>query len=160
MFLIGSLFSPYCFSQILSGNYFVHLKGNVQIIYTYKGGAAPTEEMLKEINKCIPMANAKLFLKKTYYGNVSYVIETDTAGNFDLDIKPGVYNIYLTNENSASKKIIDSTDVKSFCEEQYKTQSHGKLKVYRKGNSPLEITINDVINPCGPLPAVVPPKQN
>jgi hypothetical protein len=149
-----------CLSQNQSSNYFVRLKGNVEIIHTYRGGAEPDKELLEEISKPMPLVNTKLFLKKTYYGSVSYVIQTDSSGSFDLNIKPGVYNIYLSNENASSKKMIDSSDVKSSCEEQYKIQSHGQLKVFRKGNSPINITIRETINPCGPLPPAAEPKQN
>ena len=149
-----------CFSQGHSSNFFVRLKGNVEIIHTYKGGAEPDKKLLEEMNKPVPLMNTKLFLKKTYYGNLSYVIQTDSSGNFDLEIKPGVYNIYLTDERASSKKMIDSTDVKSTCEEQYKIQAHGQLKVFRKGNSPVSITIRETINPCGPLPPTAEPKQN
>lgn len=149
-----------CFSQKHASDYFVRLKGNVNIVHVYKGGAEPSREIVEETSKTVPLANIELFLKKTYYGNLTYVIQTDSSGNFDLNIKPGVYNIYLSNENASSKKMIDSTDVKSTCEEQYKTQSHGQLKVFRKGNSPVEITIRETINPCLPLPPAAEPKQN
>ncbi|HKR04185.1 MAG TPA: hypothetical protein VJY62_06060 [Bacteroidia bacterium] len=149
-----------CFSQKHASDYFVRLKGSVNIIHVYQGGAEPGREILEEISKPVPFINTKLFLKKTYYGNLAYIIQTDSSGNFDLNIKPGVYNIYLSDENASSKKMIDSTDVKSICEEQYKTQSHGQLKVYRKGNSPVEITIRETINPCLPLPPAAEPKQN
>ncbi|MEO5570828.1 MAG: hypothetical protein ABIT08_13740 [Bacteroidia bacterium] len=157
LFLIDS---QNCFSQFHSSNYFVHLKGTVKLIQAFMGGAAPNQEILEKMSKPAPMENAQLFLKKTYYGNISFIIQTDSFGNFDLNIKPGLYNIYLTNENSSSKKIIDSTDVKSTCEEEYKIQSHGTLKIYKKGNSPVEITISETINPCGPLPPGALQKQN
>jgi|GEM_PF-4165288 len=148
------------FSQNHSSNYFVKLKGIVRIIHVYNGGAEPAREILDELSKPVPFVNKELFLKKTYYGDLGYVIQTDSTGHFDLDIKPGVYNIYFSNENTSGKKMIDSTDVKSTCEENYKTQSHGQLKVFRKGNSPVEITIRESINPCGPLPPAAEQKQN
>jgi hypothetical protein len=148
------------FSQNHSSNYFVKLKGIVRIIHAYNGGAEPTREILEEHSKLVPFVNKQLFLKKTYYGDLSYLLQTDSTGHFDLDIKPGVYNIYFSNENASEKKVIDSTDVKSTCEENYKTQSHGQLKIFRKGNSPVEITIRETINPCGPLPPASEIRQN
>ncbi|MEP7170214.1 MAG: hypothetical protein ABI855_12650, partial [Bacteroidota bacterium] len=149
-----------CFSQNHSSDYFVHLKGNVQIIHAYKGGAAPDKEILEKISKPVPLTDTQLFLKKTYYGSVSYTLQTDSTGNFDLNIKPGVYNIYLSGESASEKKMTDSSDVQSICEENFKSQSHGQLKVFRKGNSPLNITIKEKINPCGVLPPAAEPKQN
>lgn len=148
-----------CLSQNHSSDYFVHLKGNVQIVPVYKGGAALGKEILEKISTPVPYADAQLFLKKTYYGSVCYTLQTDTSGNFDLNIKPGVYNIYLSNDNAFSKKMLDSNDVQTICEENYKSQSHGQLKVFRKGNSPLDITIKETINPCGPLPPAVVPSR-
>src|SRR5262245_1264859 len=99
------------FSQNHSSNYFIKLKGSVKIIHAYNGGAEPAREILDEFSKPVAFVNRQLFLKKTYYSELNYVIQTDSAGNFDLDIKPGVYNIYFSNENVSEKKMIDSTDV-------------------------------------------------
>jgi hypothetical protein len=148
-----------CIGQYAPSNYPVHLKGLIQIVHTYKGGVEPFKETLEEIGKPSPMANSKLFVKKTFYGKEYYIIQTDSTGNFDLNIKPGLYNIFLSNEKEPPPKMANSKDEKTICEENFKTQSYGQLKVFNKGNSPVEITIVEKINPCGPLPAEVEIKQ-
>lgn len=158
IFVLGSLSN--CLSQTTIRSYFVHVKGKVNIIHTYKGGPPPSDELLEKLSKPVPMSDAKLFLKKSYYGKTVYTIQTDSAGNFEMDIKPGVFNIYLSSANSSAKKSFDKKDTLSNCEEKYMTQSYGKLRIYRKSNFPLDITIRESINPCGPLPPAAPDQHN
>lgn len=141
-------------------NFLVHVQGIVKIIHVYKGGAAPSEEMLAKLSQPMAMANEKLFLKKSFYSGKSFVLQTDSTGYFELDIKPGVYNIYLSDEIASSKLTYAKEDSLAKCREQYKSQSHGTMRVFKKGNSPLEITIHETINPCDPLPSVAAPRQN
>lgn len=148
--------STKCFCQATVRSYYVHTKGKVFIVQAYKGGAPPTEEMLENLRKPVPLKNEKLFLKKSYYSNKVFILQTDSSGNFDLSIKPGVYNIYLSDEKSAEKKSIDRKDEQKICDEKFKTRSYGTLRVLRKSNYPFEITIEEVVNPCLPLPPAAP----
>lgn len=141
-------------------NFLAHVQGIVKIIHVYKGGAAPSEEMLTKLSQPMPMANEKLFLKKSFYSSKSFVLQTDSTGYFELDIKPGVYNIYLSDEIASSKLPYAKEDSLAKCREQYKSQSHGTMRVFKKGNSPLEITIHETINPCDPQPPATTPRQN
>jgi hypothetical protein len=150
-FLTFILLAYNTFSQETVRSHLVQIKGSVKIIYTYKGGAPPPEELIEKLKQPVALANTELFLKRSYYSDIVFVLKTDSLGKFEMKIKPGVYNIYLTNENNQTKKPLDKNDTDAVCEENFKMQSHGTLKIYKKGNSPLEITISEKRNPCNKL---------
>ncbi|MFI5219058.1 MAG: hypothetical protein ACHQNT_06175 [Bacteroidia bacterium] len=158
VFILFLIAAP-CFSQSTVRNYQILIKGKVKWIAAYKGGAAPTDEMLAELRKPVAFKNDKLFLKKSFYSNKSFLLETDSTGNFELRIKPGVYNIYLSDVKSADKKPYNKKELQATCEEEFKSQSYGTLRVYRKSNYPVEIIIEEKIDPCGPLPPAAPPAE-
>lgn len=76
----------------------IRIYGHITYASVYKGGAKPTEEILKKCCQPEPYAGKKLYLKENYYSKPIAVLETDAEGNFKKCLREGSYNIYLENE--------------------------------------------------------------
>ena len=101
LFIIVFLFPLSNYAQSVCKK--VTINGQVTFTAIYKGGARPTPEVLEACCQQHPLANTKLYLKKNYYGDVQYVITTDTAGIFKKRVKQGMYKVFLKNEVNAVK---------------------------------------------------------
>ena len=67
--------------------------GTVIFHYPYCGGAAPTEEVIAEMEKEHLLTNSVLKLKNN---SGEYIINTNEKGNFSIAIPIGTYNVFLT----------------------------------------------------------------
>lgn len=69
------------------------IEGKVIFHYPYCGGAAPTEEILAEVDQVYPLTFSTLKLKNN---SGEYTITTDGNGNFSTNIPLGYYDVFLT----------------------------------------------------------------
>jgi hypothetical protein len=117
----------------------------------YCGGAAPSEEMLKEMNDSKPFINSKFYLVlKNEAGVVIAETEqtTDENGKLSLNIKKGMYEIYQ-NSIDQRKKLIENIDEKfRSCSSIYYEQPQAFLHAWTKGPQKIEMHLK--CNPCLP----------
>jgi hypothetical protein len=73
--------------------------GYVSQTSSYCGGAAPTDEMLREIEKPAPYPNKNFYIKKGNKNNLKEAVilnfKTDAAGNYSFQLTPGIYSVLL-----------------------------------------------------------------
>lgn len=68
------------------------IEGTVYYRYSYCGGARPTEEVLKQMEKLYPLPASEIHLRTR---EKSIVITTDKSGVYAANIPDGTYDIYL-----------------------------------------------------------------
>lgn len=75
----------------------VELRGVVTYSTNYCGGAAPTEEIVSEMNAKKPYANIWLYIRRGEKNNIRSKIvakvKTDSLGKFSVKLRQGTYSI-------------------------------------------------------------------
>lgn len=76
---------------------------------SYCGGAAPSDELINELNTPVPYANKKLYLKKgsvnTLESKMIKEVVSDSLGRIRLSLIPGKY--FLVEEEKKDRKYYD-----------------------------------------------------
>jgi len=117
----------------------------------YCGGAAPSEEMLKEMNSAKPYVSGKFYVvQKNDEGILLSETEhiTNAEGKLTLKIKKGMYQIYLFSSEQR-KKLVSNMDAKfRSCSTIFYEQAQGQLHAWQKGKQ--QINLHVKCNPCLP----------
>lgn len=129
----------------------LRITGQVTYTQLYKGGARPTEEILQQCCQPQPWRGKKIYIKKNYYSKELSVIHTDSTGNFDVCLREGTYNIYISNEKnkSLSKEIEQG---KGDEQKKWLTEPYATIIVSRDGERNFRIELKERRNTEVPLP--------
>lgn len=86
------------------------VSGKIVRTGSYCGGAAPTQEIMDEINTPKPCARQKLYVRRgkmnDLTGKIILVFTSDSVGNFSFSLPSGVYSI--VNEKKKDRKFVKS----------------------------------------------------
>lgn len=138
-----------CKSKKKDGEFAVELE-----VYTssdYCGGAAPTDEIMKELTKSSLFTNGTLYfvLRNDEGGAVKeFTVNTNAKGKFKIYLTPGMYDIYLKSKDDR-KKVVESVE-ENFreCTGIFMEQAPGHVHVWSDVKQ--KIDLHTMCNPCLP----------
>lgn len=132
-------------------NEIVKITIEMTITKDYCGGAAPSEEMLKELTSSKPLLNEKFYIVLKDEAGIllsETVHTTDETGKLTLKIKKGMYGIYLKSA-AERKKIVENMEEKyRYCGAIFNDLPLGYLHAWDKGLQKVNVHIK--CNPCYP----------
>ena len=148
---------------------YYNISGTVTTTSSYCGGAAPSQEMLAEINKPKPVAGKQLFI---FTGNqisdsslLLSSFTTDSLGHFQIKLKKGTYCIVEVQKSKPLKIPKDDENSKwdVDCLKEQHSQCDYQLNVIDKNVDDVKINFHQPCGwsrPClqyeGPLPPSAP----
>lgn len=143
------LFLPHCKSKKNSETAKVTIEFTIS--RDYCGGAAPSEEMLKELTSVKPFISSKFYLvQRNDEGILLSETEhnTDNQGKLTLKIKKGMYEIYMYSAEQRKNLTANIDEKYRACSAIYYEQPQGQLHAWQKGIQKVNIHVK--CNPCIP----------
>jgi len=129
----------------------IKISGDVTFTHIYKGGAAPSDEVLQRCCSPKKYAGKKLYVKKNYYSKVLYTIQTDSSGRFTACLRAGKHKLYLNNEiNEAKSEALNSG--KGDEQMLWLTEPYYELEVTKNGERHFIIGLRERMNDEIPKP--------
>lgn len=117
----------------------------------YCGGAAPSEEMLKELSTPKAMPNTTIYLViRNDEGNTKeeFAYTTDGKGKIHLNLKPEHYYVYTMSQKQIDEEVAKMSEEYRDCTRQHIHQSAFDFPVYADMDT--KIVIHQRCNPCLP----------
>jgi hypothetical protein len=117
----------------------------------YCGGAAPTEEILESITSSKPFINGTFYLVLKNDGGTilsETMHKTDEKGKLTLNLKKGMYEIFLLSAEQKKLQIMNLDEKFRSCSTIFYDQPQAYLHAWQKGEQ--KVDIHSKCNPCLP----------
>lgn len=121
----------------------------VEVMYTqmHCGGAAPSPEILEEMDKLKPLENTVVYVGKfNEESTTTKQYKTDKAGLLTVEIDTGFYQVYLYNPVELLNDSLERSE-RDKCERYWKLEHRAPLG-YKAGKPIPPVVFNKMCNPC------------
>lgn len=121
------------------------VSGKVVFMNSYCGGAWPSQEILDSYQQEYPLKNCTIKLTEDKNKSKSILITTDNNGLFHAELKPGVYNCFMTNKIGKAMRSSFDPSCKIWL-----ASCFGQCKITEKQKKVYKIVFQFGCNPCLP----------